>query len=288
MRIVVIDSNYLCYRALHTTGGLSYKNIKTGIVYGFLNQLLTIAGQTRPDSVVFTWDSRQSKRRDIYPAYKRRRQKTVDEFEREEMRENFKQFRALRKEVVPNLGFEDVFKFRGFEADDIIARMVFDDRYKEHEFVVVTGDDDLLQLLDHCVIFHPMKVKWKDRYTFIKEHKITPDKWAMVKQMAGCSSDNVKGIPGVGEKKAIQYLLGKMKPTSKIYERITSPESQMIINRNKELVKLPFNNTPRVDLSEAGVRTNMRFLRRTCKELGIRTLITPDKEDEWDAYLNAS
>jgi len=285
MKIVVLDSNYLCYRALHTTGGLSYKNIKTGVIYGFLNQLLTIAGQTRPDSVVFAWDSRQSKRREICPSYKNRKHRS-DPVEAEEMRDVFKQFRTLRKEVIPNIGFDDIFKFRGLEADDIIAQMVMDERYKDHEFTVVTGDDDLLQLLDYCRIYHPMKLEWKDRDWFIKSYGIVPQKWTMVKQMAGCTSDNVKGISGVGEKKAIQYLTGKMSPNSKIYSRIESKESQFIINRNKELVCLPFKGTPKVDLSESEVRVHMRRLRRICKELGIRTLISPDKHDEWEAYLN--
>lgn len=286
MRISVIDSNFLCYRALHTTGGLSYRNKRTGIVYGFLNQLLTIAKETQPDALVFAWDSRQSKRRDICPEYKNRRQRQLDPLEIQDMNENYAQFTALRKEIIPSLGFEDGFKFRGLEADDVIASLVYDKRYKEHEFIVVTGDDDLLQLLDFCKIFHPGKHEWKDRDWFLKEYGIVPKQWIRVKQMAGCVSDNVKGITGVGEKKALQYIRGKMKPTTKIYQRIEEPQSQFIINQNRELVRLPFHGTPAVDISGKKSSINMRALRRICKELGIRTLISPSKEDDWEVHLH--
>ena len=292
MKIAVVDSHFLCYRALFTTGHFEHQGQKTGVVYGFLNQVLTMASKVLPDIVVFAWDSPVSKRREIRPEYKRRNDHNyLTEQEQAEKQENYRQFNLLRK-TLPRLGFPNVFIQEGFEADDLIAKIVMDERYSEHEFTVVSGDDDLLQLLDYCEIFYLSNVGksntpvWKNRDWFTRKYEIAPREWVKVKQIGGCKSDNVTGIKGVGEKKAIQYLRGLMKPSSKIYKRIQSFESQQLINENRELVKLPFEGTAGVKLDLVETRVDMKALIQFCKKLGIRRLVSLDKQDEWEAFLN--
>lgn len=260
-KILVIDCNYLGHRARYTTGPLSYKDKPTGVIYGFLNQLLTLAKKTTPDEVVFTWDSRKSKRKECYPWYKQGRKN--DEGPDQETLDAFQQFSQLREEILPDIGFVNQHIQTGYEADDIIAALVQSD--PKRQFVVATSDDDLLQLLDHCSIYNLGKDKMITADSFIQDHDINPKQWVEVKKIAGCSSDSIPGVTGVGEKTAIQYLKGNMKPNSKKYKAIQT--SKDIIERYEWLVKLPLpgTETPHIKRTEF----NPPKMQMMCSDLGF-------------------
>lgn len=279
MKILIIDSNYLCHRAIHTTGPLSYRGMPTGVIFGFLNQLFTLGQAVRPDNVVFIWDSRKSKRRKRYPFYKNRGHEEPDA----DLIAAFSQFSKLRCHILPELGFCNNFIQSGYEADDLIAKLVMEE--PEPKFITASGDQDLYQLLDHTDMYSMPKsvqIKQVTKRTFTEEYGIKPKDWVRVKQIAGCSSDTVPGIKGVGEATAIKYLLGQLKPESVKYKAIEAGRD--IINRNEWLVKLPLPGTKKYEIDRSSF--DKFRLRDLYKELGFTKLFNDhNRLDEWQTYF---
>lgn len=279
MKILIIDSNYLCHRAIHTTGPLSYRGKPTGVIFGFLNQLFTLGQILRPDEVVFVWDSRKSKRRKRYPFYKDRGTQEPDS----DLIAAFSQFSQLRRHILPELGFCNNFIQSGYEADDLIAKLVMEE--PEPSFVTASGDQDLYQLLDYTDMYSMPKsvqIKQITNQIFTEKYGIKPKDWVRVKQIAGCSSDTVPGIDGVGEKTAIKYLLGQLKPESVKYKAIEA--GQEIIKRNEWLVKLPLPGAKKYEINRSSFAKSQ--LRRLCKDLGfIKLLNDYNRLDEWNTYF---
>ena len=143
MSKIIIDCHNICYRAFHTTGYLDL-----GIVYGFLKALLDFAKTLESSQFIFCWDSRKSFRKELEPTYKLRPPKTEEE--QEELEEALEQFTQLRKEVLPNLGFRNIFLQPGYEADDLIAHIV--QRFPG-DYTIVSGDEDLYQLLNQSKLY---------------------------------------------------------------------------------------------------------------------------------------
>lgn len=230
---ILIDSNNLAWIAHHSTGELSLEEKRVGVIYGFLRFLFQYAKLFESNKFIFCFDSKASKRKKIYPQYKYKRSKDLT---KEQIRDKlfcYKQITELRLNILPQLGFKNIYIKSGYEADDLIA--CFAPCVKN---IIVSSDEDLYQLLYATeFIYKPKSKKKYDYVKFIEQYSIEPDKWAQVKAIAGCSSDNVEGIQGVGEKKAIKYL-NKELVKGKIYDRIIDGEDT--INRNMRLVFLPF------------------------------------------------
>lgn len=285
MKLAVIDSNYICYRSVYTTNSLSYGNVRTGVIFGFLNQLLSIGRKLNADAYVFCWDSRKSIRKEHYPFYKEgRSKKDLSEDERMMWKEVYKQFNMIRHRVLPALGFNNNVLQSGYESDDTIAQ-ILRVCVPETKPTVVTSDDDLLQLLTACDIYNVQKDHIMTAQEFQNNYNIDPVTWVEVKKIAGCSSDNVPGVKGVGETKALQYIRGEMKKDSVLYKRIKDPSSQSIIERNDWLVRLPLPGTklPSLRFDEA---LDEKGLREVCKRYGIRSFLKPGKFDEWTACFS--
>ena len=180
---VIIDCNYICHMAKHSMGELSFEELHSGVIFGFLRQMLSLINTFKTNDFIFVWDSRESKRKVLFPTYKANRHYEKTEEEKELDAIAYKQFDILRTEVIPKIGFVNNFMMKGYEADDVIAGIVF--RNKEN-FVIVSSDNDLLQLLNNRVRIY--SIKNKSYYTeemMLKEYNISPDKWAEVKAIAG-------------------------------------------------------------------------------------------------------
>jgi len=218
-------------------GDLSHEEQKVGIVFGFMRQMLTLSKKFSTHKFIFIWDSKKNFRYKLYPTYKNRVSLTAEEQAFEKFA--FKQFIELRTKTLPKFGFKNNFIQTGMEADDIIA--IITQNYKR-EFVIISGDGDLYQLLKNNVeMYSPKKKKVLTENWFMQEYGITPKEWVMVKRVAGCRSDKVEGISGIGEKRAIQYIKGTLNKKTKGYQNIINGKE--IINRNKALVELPFEGT---------------------------------------------
>ena len=212
---ILIDSNALAHKAKHTLGELTTETMKVGIIFGFLGQLYKLANDYSTNDIIFTWDSNKSHREKLFPAYKENRRTVKEEKtpeEKEEDKLTYHQFDLLHDEVLPMLGAVNNYKISGYEGDDLIASVVYAN--PNDDFVIATGDEDMYQLLGDGVSIRKCSIdnKGKKKYylyteeLFTKEFGIDPLDWIEVKALAGCKSDEVPGIKGIGEKTAIQYL----------------------------------------------------------------------------------
>lgn len=232
MKTIVVDCNYLCYTAFYTTMGLSHEQKPTGVTFGFLKQILSIAKLFKTNSFIFLWDSRKSYRKLVYPDYKANRRQDKTPQEMKDLEIAFAQFTELREKVLPGLGFKNIFMQVGYEGDDLIAYIT---QNFTGDFIIISSDNDMWQLLENNVEIYSKKLLTKQK--FIDEWGIEPKQWADVKALAGCNGDNVKGIYRVGEKTAVKYILEQL-PEGKTKQKIE--ENLDIIKINLPLVKLPY------------------------------------------------
>lgn len=268
---LLLDANYLCYRAFYSTGELmSGDGDATGTVYGFLRDVIGLQDLFATTRIAFFFDGDNLKRKQIYACYKasrKEKQKLLNEEEREDMEDFYKQVNYLRTRYLPYLGFNNVFCEPEYEGDDLIAA-VCAARKLRNEYVIVTSDKDLYQCLAGNVkIYNPASRKTITIQSFFKEWKIAPEWWPRVKAIAGCKTDDVRGVPGIGEKLAAKYLLNQLPPG----KRLDSIEARTNrIRRNFALVALPMDGTPTPMLLEDEV-TPERWA-KCCRKLGFRNL----------------
>lgn len=246
---LVLDCSYLCHRAFHTMGGLSFKGSPTGVIFGFLKQVGELQETFRTPRVVFTFDHPKLKRKEVYPAYKQKRHsKERSEEEKKQFAALHEQIQCLRTRYLPMIGFRNILCWHGLESDDVMASLA---KYRppSQHFILVTADKDLFQMLRPGVeVWNPHTKTLHTHETFQEENGIEPNQYAYVKAIAGCSSDEVEGISRVGEATATKFLRGDLKEDSSLFKKIRSREGRAIVRRNWPLVKLPYKGTPRAEL----------------------------------------
>lgn len=202
-KLMLIDGNSIAYRAFFALPPLSNaKGQQTNAVYGFTQMLLRLLEDEKPTHVAVAFDAgKQTFRHTLYSEYKGTRQKTPSE-----LSEQFPLLRDLvRAFRIP------VLEIATYEADDIIGTLA---RYAEAAAlptVVVSGDKDLLQLVSEDVIAVLARrgITEVDRYDPAAVHArygLTPTQIVDLKGLMGDTSDNIPGVPGVGEKTAIKLL----------------------------------------------------------------------------------
>jgi len=262
--------------------GLSFKNQHTGIIYGFLSQIRTLAKRFKTNQIIYCWDSSESKRKEIYPDYKNKRNKEeLDAEEKEVLKNGYKQFNTIRTKILPVMGFNNNFIAKGYEADDIMAKIAL---LYQQDFVMVTADEDMYQILDCTDMFKPSGNILYTSKDFIREWGIFPEEWGMVKAIAGCSSDNVKGVVGVGNKTAAKYLLNKLKSKTKAWKSIKA--STDIINRNKKLVILPMDGLKLKQCRLKKDHLNLDGFFSMCEKYGFKSFLYKDVlVTEWENFF---
>jgi len=250
---LVLDVSNLAYRAMYTTGGLSHGGMATGVLYGVFRDVISLQELFSTRYVAFCFDGGYDERLKVYPEYKQGRRKAREELSTEEqiVRQDLRtQLKNLRTVYLPDAGFQNVFYQKGFEADDLIAsicvRLVTS---TDDEAVVVSTDQDLWQCLnDRVVVWNPVKKKVKTAESFVKEWGVEPERWAFVKALAGCKSDGIPGIKGIGEKTAVKFLKGELKKESAKAKAIALGTD--VVDRNLKLTVLPMVGSDSVELSE--------------------------------------
>lgn len=264
---LVIDVSYLCHRAFHTTKDLSWKGKATGVVFGFLKSISALKDDFQTDNIAFCFEHPYLFRREVFPAYKKKRHtRELSPDETKAMEGLSIQIHELRKRYLPRIGFKNVFCYRGFESDDIMAAIAYSTR---DEVILVTADQDLYQCLrENVSLFSPQTRKMMTYAKFFKTYGISPARWAVMKAIAGCKTDEVPGIKGIGELTALKYLTGIA--GDHIYKKITSDEACEIVNRNRRLVKLPYEGCPIPELKDD--RIDPEGWREVCEMLGMKSI----------------
>lgn len=277
--ILIIDSSSLAHRVKHSLKNLSHEAMPTGIIYGFFNSILHIMKNLETNNLVFTFDSSSYLRKNIYSGYKNKDQnKELSEEDKELNQRCYDQINLLYEEILPKIGFNNIYKQDGLEADDLIASIAIMNDGKK---VIVSSDEDLYQLLNHSDMYKSKKGLYT-KNDFIKEYNIDPDEWWKTKAIAGCKSDKVPGVDGVGEKTAIKYLNKELKTNSKAY--IAIKNNQEMIKRNKKLVKLPFIGTKKIKLVKQKPLNLSNFI-AICQKYNLKSYLNSEKLAVWTAYL---
>ena len=198
-RLYLIDGSSYIYRAYFAIRHLSNsKGFATNAVYGFVNMLLKVVREQAPDHLAVVFDARgPTFRKEIYPEYKANRV---------QMPEDLVPQIPVIKEIVRAFNMPAIEK-AGFEADDIIATLAKKFAAEGMEVTVVTGDKDLMQVVSERIrLLDTMKDKFSGLAEVEERFGGTPDKVIEVQALAGDSSDNVPGVPGVGEKTAVKLI----------------------------------------------------------------------------------
>lgn len=279
---LLLDCNYLCYRAWYTTGGLSHGGIQTGVLFGFMRDITTLQDRFNTDLFAFCFDRGRPLRERDYPQYKSGRRKDWTE-EDIEMHKLFKsQVKQLRTEhLSDSLQSPNVFSQPGYEADDVIASICHNGVGSD-QFIIVSADHDLYQLLGPSVsIFNPGKGSKSSsgggalitEKSFSKEYGVSPTQWVDVKAIAGCSSDSIEGIKGIGEKTAAKFINGSLKTDSVSFEKIV--KGNKIWKSNRHIVKLPYPGVNTFQLTPEGLSQD--GWRELATRMGMRTLKQPPK-----------
>lgn len=276
-RILVVDSHFLAWRAAHTTGELSHNGEGTGVIFGFLREILSLQQKFATNQLVFCFDSptKESAREIAFPDYrwKRKEQKKKATGEQKQLFGRVKkQICSLREELLPYLGFKNIFSAPGFEGDDVVASIVNSDN--SNEIIVVSGDRDLYQLItNRVIVWNPKTDKQQKVITwnrFKTEMKCTPDQWIQVKAIAGCDTDSIPGVEGCGEMTAIKYLTKVHIPNKKVYFAIKNWVRSPQYLVNLDLVRIPYPGTP--DFQIVSDSMNEKRFKKLVKRLGMKTL----------------
>jgi len=240
--LVIIDVSYLAHRAKWSVGDMSYNGRPTGVLYGMLLQLGRLQRLFPAEAVyTFAWDSAVSLRRKILPEYKRSRQKEPTPEDEKIQHEFYQQINMLRSEILEPIGFYNHIMRRGYEADDAIASIVnWWTQNRKGSVWIVSSDDDLFQLLDKAEMYRPHINRNYTQSQFRLDYGIEPADWIEVTAIAGTHNE-VPGVYGVGVKTAIRYFLGEPVPAKK-KEAIAQAYADGLIDRNRELIRLPYRN----------------------------------------------
>ena len=223
-RLVLIDGKSVFYRGYYAMGPLSLSDgTPTGGVYGFAAIAMEIVQKLNPTKVVVAWDSKSStsRRRAIYPEYKAGRVKPGDDF--------YTQI-PLLEELIHDLGWNFV-EIDNYEADDIIGTLsrqadeTLDSTGQcEYETYIISSDLDMLQIVDENThMWRILKGFSNIEQINVAEveakYGIKKSQFLDLKSLKGDSSDNIPGVPGIGEKTAAK-LLNEYGSLDGIYENL--------------------------------------------------------------------
>lgn len=272
---LLVDVPGVAYRAYHSVGFLSHEGKNTGVAYGFFRELVALVDRLDPDRVGFCFDGGRCVRQEVFPGYKVKRQMgALSPDARREKAEVRREIDLLRTDYLPAVGFADIWRQEGLEADDLLAMAAL--QLRGANFVTVATDDkDLYQALHRSVVvYHPRSKAKVTEWLFRKLYQVNPSTWANVKALCGCDTDNVPGIPGVGEKTALKHFLGELKPTGVPARKIKTAIADLksVYYRNLRLVELPHRSTRPVKESAGDLVTRERW-EGLCRRLGMKSLI---------------
>jgi DNA polymerase-1 len=215
-KLILIDGNSIANRAFYALPLLNNeKGTYTNAVYGFTTMLLRILEEEKPTHLLVAFDAGKiTFRHTDYKEYKGKRQKTPSELS--------EQFPLLRQ-LLDSLSIKH-YELEGYEADDIIGTLTKQADQEGWQTKVVTGDKDMLQLISenvHVALTRKgiSEVEYYDLAKLDEVYQLKPQQIIDLKGLMGDASDNIPGVPGVGEKTALK-LLHQYETVENVYEHL--------------------------------------------------------------------
>ncbi|MCX7622185.1 MAG: DNA polymerase I [Thermomicrobium sp.] len=224
-KLVLVDGHGLAYRAYHALPATLATSTgePTHVVFGFASMLLEVLGDFEPDYVIVCFDSGKSFRQELFEQYKAHRPETPDDLKH--------QLDRIRQ-LLDALGIPIVAR-EGYEADDLIGTLARQAGEQGLDVLIVTGDTDLLQLVDeHVRAILPGRQRFGeyrvyDRAAVVERYGFPPERLPDYKALVGDPSDNIPGVPGIGEKTATR-LLQRFGSLDELLERLDEVEPPRI------------------------------------------------------------
>ncbi|MDO8445222.1 MAG: DNA polymerase I [Deltaproteobacteria bacterium] len=232
-KLYLIDGNSYIYRAYFAIPYLSNsKGLPTNAIYGFTNMLMKVIKEESPDYLAIAFDSKGPTRRHIeFEDYKAHRPAMPDPLSR--------QIPYIHRMVeafnIPVLIME------GVEADDIIGTIARKAEKDGMEVIIITGDKDIFQIISpHIKIYDTLKNKYFGIDDVKERFGTDPERVVEVMGLMGDSSDNIPGVPGIGEKtaKALIEEYGTIENLLNNLEKIKKPKLKESLRENTELARL--------------------------------------------------
>ena len=218
-RFAVIDGKSVFYRGYYAMPNLAAKDgTPTGGVFGFATMALEVIRRLKPDYVAVAWDKPKTnirRRLELYPEYKAGRKPAPPDF--------YEQIPVLH-ELLQAFGWP-LYELDDYEADDIMGTLAVQAREEGLETMLVTSDLDMLQLVNGHVKVYALKtglshIELYSPDTFEAKYGLDVDQFLDLKALKGDSSDNIPGVPGIGEKTAID-LLQQHKTLDGVYQNLS-------------------------------------------------------------------
>lgn len=257
MKLLALDGNSIINRAFYGIRPLTTKDGQpTNAIHGFMSMMLKMLEDVEPDAVAIAFDVKAPTfRHKAYDGYKAKRKGMPEEL--------FLQMQPL-KDLLSALGYK-LLTAEGFEADDILGTLAARCRELNHTCVIATGDRDSFQLIGNGVTVRMLSTKGGhpeattyDENTIMEVYGVTPRQLIDIKAIQGDTSDNIPGVPGIGEKGAGE-LIKKFGNLDEVYKNIDDPSikagmrSKLIEGKDsaylsRELGRIVFNAPVDLDI----------------------------------------
>ncbi|MCP2520361.1 DNA polymerase I [Candidatus Aminicenantes bacterium AC-335-K20] len=232
-KLFLVDGSSLIYRAFFALPRLTTKKgFPTNAIYGFVNMLRKLIKSENPEYLVVAFDVKgPTVRHKLFKEYKAQRPPMPDELQM--------QIPYIRK-ILKALNIP-IFEEENYEADDVLGSLAKKASQENFISVLVTGDKDFFQLVnDKIIVFNPVKEKYFNRKEIEDYFGIKPEQVIDVLALQGDQSDNIPGIPGIGEKtaKALIKEFGSIDSLIKNLEKIEKNKLKEKIKENLELLEI--------------------------------------------------
>jgi DNA polymerase I len=286
--LFLIDGNSLAYRAFFALPEsiATADGRPTNAIYGFASMMAKILIEHDPGGVIVAWDAGMSKRDEVYEPYKAGRPSRPDL-----LREQWPHLAPLAEAF----GFSNV-KVDGWEADDVIATLARQAKRAGIPVMIVSGDRDVYQLVDDGIRVMATSrgvtdTKIYDREGVVERYGVGPELVPDLIGLKGDTSDNIPGVPGIGEKTAAQLLqrFGTLEKVLDSVDEISGAKRKENLTEHaddarvsKALAILTDDIDVGIDVSEAmGAEPDRSRLREVAAEHELRAVMQR-LDDEWD------
>ncbi len=285
-RFAIIDGKSVFYRGYFAMPNLSTKDgTPTGGVFGFATMALEVIKRLQPDYVCVAWDKPKTnirKRLELYPEYKAGRKPPPPDF--------YEQIPILH-ELLKAFGWP-LYELDDYEADDIMGTLAHQASKQGVETMLITSDLDMLQCIDEHTNVYALKkglsnIELFHPESFTEKYGLDPNQFLDLKALKGDSSDNIPGVPGIGEKGAIE-LLKEYGTLDDIYKNLPKIKETMrkklvagkdLAYLSKKLASIWFDAPIKLDLREVdGSKCDPKEVRELLQKLEFRSLVQRSSE----------